>query len=618
MPENSHLNLCDDRRVGIVGSNSSTGELTVDLVGASRTRPLNGRMVVIAPPGDDGVTEYGVGTVTEITTTNIYHEKPELRGVVALNGSIGGLTGRGDIKTAKVGVQAVFRDDGTRLRPLGGSFSFSPSTGEKVYLADATTVRTLCEQTTKDLFYIGSLYRQATIPLPMSFHDFSDARGGEMCAFLGASGSGKTYLATLFTGSQFRHHDQAFLLVDPQGQFVSSSSVRRELPIDLRALAEAQGRDVRQISVARQVRLPEDPALFCALLAASGWFSANRYVGANSQASNAQDVTEAFLESTPNWSEKSPEGLLNLVLAHLVQRVEADAIVVSKAPKERLAASLTAALDGTDGDGATRRAALLRVFAPLLTIFASHNADGTERMRMVEIVKALCNPDTGSAGRRKARPFFVLTLADNSADENGDESALSKAMARTKTQMVILRSLFTALEGEARYLYQGESGTANLMVILDEAARFCSDSHKDAEQRGMAADMARYFRELRKYGIGFNLILQEPSALHESIWKQLQNGFRAIAAGLVGNDLERVREQIGGGGPMKLYQQLARPSKDNPTYPWMLVGSISPLAATATPLFMEAFTDAPTWAHANQAWLPQTFNIDDLWVPSRG
>lgn len=603
-----------DDRVGVVGSNSSTGSLTVDLVGDSRSRSLNGRLVLVAPENYDGTTEYGVGTVTEITTTNTYHEDPALRGVIAQQGAIGNLTGRGDIKTAKVEMQSAFRSDGQSLQAIGGSLSFAPSTGESVFLATANSIRSLCERTTKDLFYIGNVYQQKDIPLPLSFHDFSDARGAEMCGFFGPSGSGKTYNATMFIASQFRHTRQSFLLIEPQSQFTTNSKVKRELPLDLRALAEAQGREVKQISVARQIRLPEDPSLLCDLLAGASFFGANRLIGANNQASNAHDVVEAFLEALPKWSSMTSEDLLNRILQHLVDRVENDAIVVSKAPKERLQRNLQAAVDKDVDGGQERYNALMRVFGPLHNIFSDVTTQGTPRLKMNEIVKTLCDPNIGSAGNRRARPFYILTLADQSADDEGRETEVSKAMRNSKTQMVILRTLFSALEAEARYLYQSEDlGTANLMVVMDEAARFTSDSHKDPDQRAMATDMARYFRELRKYAVGFTLILQEPSALNDSIWKQLQNGFRGFAGGMVGNDLDKVREQIGGGGPLHLYQQLARPSKDNPIYPWMLCGSISPLSVTSAPIFMEAFTRPERWAQTNAAWLPGTFNVSDIW-----
>lgn len=609
----TEINLPRESRVGVVGSNSSTGSLTVDLVGNSRERSLNGRMVVVAPEDYDGVQEYGLGTVTEITTTNVYHEDPALRGVIAQHGQINNLTGRGDIKAAKVEVSSAFRQDGDKVRAVGGALTFAPNTGEGLFEATSDIVRSLCESANKDLFYLGKVYRQ-NIPMPLSFRDFSDARGAEFAGFFGSSGTGKTYCATSFFGSTMRHRDMAFLLIDPQGQFTTNSKVSRDLPFDLRALAEAQGREVEQLSVARQVRLPKDENLFCDLLKSASFFSANRLIGANNQASNARDVMEAWLESTPKWPELEPGDFLDRFLNHMVERVENDAVVVSKAPKERMVANLSAALHEEGEHGAGKRAALLRVLEPFLNMFSGHGPGGVERKSMSEIVKALCESDTGYAGNRKARPFYVLTLADQISGPQGEETEVTRALKQTKTQMVILDTLFSALEGQARWQYTSEDGSpANLFVMLDEAARFASDSTRNAEQRDMADKLGRYFRELRKYAIGFSLILQEPSALHPSIWKQLQNGFRAYAGGMVGNDLDRVREEIGSGGPLRLYQQLARPSKDHAIYPWMFCGSISPLSVTATPLFMEAFTSPEEWADANEEWLPKIFDVTDIW-----
>src|SRR5699024_398990 len=100
----------------------------------------------------------------------------EIRAVVASRGRIGNLVGT-DVKTAKVDMQAVFRRRGNILNPIGGSLSFVPDTGEQVYVVDSDVVETLASNVTDDLFYIGTLYRQPDIPMPMTVADFSGSRG---------------------------------------------------------------------------------------------------------------------------------------------------------------------------------------------------------------------------------------------------------------------------------------------------------------------------------------------------------------------------------------------------------------------------------------------------------
>src|SRR6266550_1139896 len=93
--------------IGVVGSPSTTSEITVDVVGDAGTRPLVGSMVLLQQEMD-GQTECALGTVTEITTRNQWHENTTMRGVIALHGKLLALSGRADVKGAEINVQAVY------------------------------------------------------------------------------------------------------------------------------------------------------------------------------------------------------------------------------------------------------------------------------------------------------------------------------------------------------------------------------------------------------------------------------------------------------------------------------------------------------------------------------
>lgn len=631
-----------EQKIGVVGSETTTDLISVDLISDARNRSTNGRMVLVAPEDSEGDQEYAIGTVTGITNRNRHHEDPALRGIIALRGGIGNLTRRADIKTAKIDIQAAFRAVGDNIRAIGGNMSFAPDTGEGVYLLDSDTVRSLAEGVTKDLFYLGNMYRQPDVLLPMSVGDFSSARGGSSAAFFGPSGAGKTYLATTYIGSQMRHERMGVLLIDPQGQFTTDSKVRRELPLDLRALADAQGREVRQLSVAREVRLPEDATMFVSMLGSTRFFPGNDMLGTTTKSKDVQELVEAWLADQGKWSEKPAAQLLDALVEHLMALARTGSIFsgikepeegetdlpISAKPANRLYHNLRSVLhpkeyEGDEGrDGKARRRALLSLFEPFLNLFSPHGPDGVAtRKKISEIAHEVTDTDIGTAGSRNPRPFFVLTMADKASGKNRAENVTGKALSTTKTQGIILRALLSAVEKVARWRYQETDSPGNVLIAVDEAARYTSSQARRGDQQELVEDIARYFRELRKYAVGFVLILQEPSALEESIWKQLRNGFRAFAGGLVGNDLDKVREQVGSGGAMKLYEQLAQPSKDNPVYPFMLCGSFSPLAATSSPLFMETFSgqnSTEQWARANEGWLPGVFNASDLWHGHNG
>lgn len=617
--------LLSGRNLGVVGSDTSTHTLVVDLVGAARIQSINGRMVVVVPHDSTDEREYALGTVTEIVNHNRFHEDPALRGVVAMRGSIRGLSGRGDIKTAKVQVQSVFRRSGEQIRPVGSSMTFAAATGEPVYLATPDIIESLARESTPDLFFVGDLYRQPGVPLPLSVHDYSGARGAESAAFLGPSGCGKTTLATYFIGSMLRHLDMGFLLVDPQGQFSTDAKVERELPLDIRSLADAQGREVVQLSVARQVRLPEDPDLFVQMLGTTPFFRSNRHLAVKDRQTEVKEMCAAWLSEEAEWSDRPHEDLLLDLVRYLMGIARTGGIYVgikeSDDEDDDLPVDLSVAgnrtyhnlrsvlypeeYDPAKHDGHARRKNLLQSFSAILALFSEGATGGGVRRKITDIVGSVTDV------AKRPRPLFVLALSDQ---ESGHGDA-ARALESEEAQTIILRTLLSRLEDTARWRYQETDSPANVMVVLEEAARFASVKERRRDQE-FAEDLARYGRELRKYAVGITYILQEPSTLHPSIWKQLRNGFRAFAAGLVGNDLDLVREQVGSSGALRLYSQLAQPTKDNPMYPFMLCGSISPLSVSSAPLFMEVFSGADAasrWAEANKRWLPAGYQPDDVW-----
>ena len=107
--------------VGVVGSPSTTTEVTVDLVGDAAHRPLSGSLVMF-PQELDGRQEYALGTVVQIETVNQWHENTSMRGVIATHGRLLGLSGRADVKSATVSIQAVYTreaDGYVNIHPCG-------------------------------------------------------------------------------------------------------------------------------------------------------------------------------------------------------------------------------------------------------------------------------------------------------------------------------------------------------------------------------------------------------------------------------------------------------------------------------------------------------------------
>ena len=127
----------DYNEVGLVGSPSTTAKVTVDIVEDAIGVPLHGQLVSLTHDLDDRAL-IALGTVTEIKTSNRWHEDPNMRGVLKRHGSLPHLSGVGDVRTAEVLVQAAYsaetRDPGIGAAPVesGGSLTMSPTTGSKV------------------------------------------------------------------------------------------------------------------------------------------------------------------------------------------------------------------------------------------------------------------------------------------------------------------------------------------------------------------------------------------------------------------------------------------------------------------------------------------------------
>jgi len=95
--------------IASVGSPSSNYDLTLDLTLDARNHPLVGSMLTVENAMGDGA-ELALGTVTEVTTTNKWHEDPAFRGALAGGGEIPGMSGdEGDSRRARIRVQAAWR-----------------------------------------------------------------------------------------------------------------------------------------------------------------------------------------------------------------------------------------------------------------------------------------------------------------------------------------------------------------------------------------------------------------------------------------------------------------------------------------------------------------------------
>lgn len=264
--------------VGVVGSPSSTTEVTVDILQDATNAPLHGQLVYLAHPLDERVL-VALGTVTEIVTQNRWHEDPNMRGVLKRYGTLPHLSAEGDVRTAEVVIQAAYLADnvdpaqGEPPIESGGSLSMSPTTGAQVGRVTDEFLTQLLRRHAKEIVYLGHIYNHEDVKLPLILRDFGRAEeGGAGEAYhtgiFGMTGSGKSAMASYLLAAQLRHPHLAVLIMDPQGQFTGE----RGLPFSLQEWAEERGRQVLTYSISQDIRLQQDALLLAELLEQTRFF----------------------------------------------------------------------------------------------------------------------------------------------------------------------------------------------------------------------------------------------------------------------------------------------------------------------------------------------------------
>ena len=180
-------------KVAVVGSPSSSSEITLDLTSAGRNSKLVGTTVAVLNSMGENGEELGLGTVTEVITRNKWHEDTNFRGARNEEGILSGFSGdSGDQREAKIKIQASWNRENVNdvWKSAGTQLGMSPATGTGVCLITQKIIDDITE-TYEDLHYNGSLGGSEGLPLPLDIPDNATSQGALHYGVFGRSGSGK-------------------------------------------------------------------------------------------------------------------------------------------------------------------------------------------------------------------------------------------------------------------------------------------------------------------------------------------------------------------------------------------------------------------------------------------
>ena len=105
--------LLDEMRaaqIGVVGSPSDTTEITIDILESAEAGRIRGQMVYLVLPHDNCRIAI-LGQVSRVETQNRWHEDMAFRGIIKRQGALPHLSGRADVRTATLTLQAAFTID---------------------------------------------------------------------------------------------------------------------------------------------------------------------------------------------------------------------------------------------------------------------------------------------------------------------------------------------------------------------------------------------------------------------------------------------------------------------------------------------------------------------------
>ncbi|HEX6520500.1 MAG TPA: DUF87 domain-containing protein [Streptosporangiaceae bacterium] len=575
--------------MAIVGSPSSNAELTLNLTAAAYDTGLVGSMVyILAPLG--GGQECALGTVTQVVTTNQWHQNPSLLGVVKTVGEIPGLTGDGDVRTADVRLQASFHraaEIGLWAK-TGPTLSMSPRTGTEVRRVTNGVIKALL--TPEDLAhvaYLGAIYRNDDLALPVNMRDFADDRGAIHTGIFGTTGSGKSAIATLVLACQFRHPDLGVLFIDPQGQF--SDDEKTLLP--LQSLARTLGRSVQRLRISHDIQLQSDPDLMCGMLARTEFFD-RLDMQHEITVQNASRAIRDFLEDTRGWTDKSSEDLLHALLDHLDDQKVVDGLIKSADRRKEIRSAIQRAKAGVGWDR------VLGAWAPLHSLFTKQNLTGGRRRSLWGVLSGVLDPAGGTP-----RPYIVIDMSAHEEDDATDTASKGlKILEDAGLKARLLRMIVGMMRSVAERSYK-EDHPLNTLVMFDEAHRYAPPPRGELpnEIRALTNQLADCARETRKYGVGWTYITQNIGSLNPTIFDML--GVRICGYGLGTSDLRAMEDHIDSKDSLQLYRTFANPEQTN-QYPYMIAGPFSPLSFTQAPLFVNTFRPAE-WVRRNETWIAE-------------
>jgi hypothetical protein len=569
--------LSSVERIGVIGSPSTTGELSLDVLGAAVGRKLVGELALFRFV-QDSAPHYALGQITEVKLRNIWHEDATMRSLIRQRGRVDAVSERQDTHQGEMTVSAVFTVGAKGYEP--SILGTVPSTGTNIHLVNDEVLDELLLPYKAQLFYLGRVYGSKP-RLPLWFKHFAPGPDGAGEAYhigvFGKTGSGKSVLAKMILTAYARYPQMALLVIDPQGEFAKDIRGKwsGEFQLPLGGILRTLGKRPAVLSVRNLVL--DTWAFFEQILFESLFFERlsiprgeNRQLAAEILGDKLQKagVRLRDLHTRPSF-DKAWELLKDERTQKTFYRTEASR------------ARFQSMLDEASPDEFYRD-----YWAPVTELFR----EDREKARSVE--KAL---GWLFSAEHTNRPLLVVDLSKEQAQG---------MFWNDKIQALVIKRLLYGVTQAAEQAY-GENKGLNTLVVMDEAHRLAPREipPEEEEAKAVRATLIDAVRTTRKYGLGWMFISQTLSSLHSEILQQLRISFFGFGLAL-GNEYQSLSQLVGGKSPaLELYRLFRDPHSSfdisSRQYSFMTIGPVSPLSFAGTPLFLNVFNSVEAFMREN-------------------
>jgi len=583
--------------IGVIGSPSSTTELTLDVMGTAIDKKLVGELTIFEY-SQDNKKHYALGQISEIQLKNMWLEGSTIKSLTRYKGRVDPLTELQDTHTAVMNISAVFskRDDKKFEASMLGTV---PATGTRIYSVDDDILKSLLKDYQDEIFYLGHVYLSKPL-LPMWFKHFDRGKGGAGEAYhigiFGKSGSGKSLIAKMMMLSYARHKDMAIFVIDPQGEFAKDTRKEREKWLNLRPILKDLEKEVKVYSIQNLVL--DDWELFKEILASSKFFDA--IIGSPEKRLLASDVIiellkrwnrkgkikkqvktstlNSFNTTTSNQQDSSDKDikpyLNNLYRKEVFDIVWNDILGNDKRFWDKIYPSPSYRKQFKENYEDANEDEYYREWKRVTNLFTQEN-----REKAFLIKNEIENIFTATK-----KPVIIIDLSEKSIPKN--------IIWNDTIKTLLIKRLLKALTEIAEDHYK-EDKSLNTLVIIDEAHEHAPrEKPEDETKKELRNTLIHAIRTTRKYGLGWMFISQTLSSLHKEIVSQLRISLFGFGLG-IGTEYDELRKIASGTDALKLYQTFRDPHSsfdiESRQYPFMTVGPVSPLSFSGTPLFFTTF-----------------------------